>query len=181
MNHQTKSISLTAAGLAVAAVFAYTVPNTYAQFTTQTTSQNNSAAAGSIGVELVDIDGNTISNPVINIANAQPAMADQISTFRIANTGTVAADIRLYVTNLTASASDLNDVLNISIKDSQNVSLYNGSIANLDINFNGVAAGVSKQLSATVTWPDLATVDDNPYQSATLSFEFAVDSASVTV
>jgi hypothetical protein len=180
MNTQTRSISLTVAGLAVAAVFAYTIPNTYAQFTNQISSQNNSAAAGTVDVKLVDVDGNTSSTPVINITNAQPAMANQNSTIRIANTGTLAADIRLYVTNLTASASNLNDVLDITIKDQQGNTLYSGAIADLDLNFEAVSAGLTKELAVAVSWPDLVAVDDNPYQGATLSFEFAVDSASVS-
>lgn len=178
MNTKTKSLSILVASLAVIGVFAITVPNTYAQFTTQTNSLNNSAEAGSVGVQLVDVDGNVSSTPIISIANAQPSMASQNSVIRIANTGSLATDIRLYVTNLTASANNLNDVLNVEIKDLQNNSLYNGSISNLDINFLNIQPGYTKELTVKVTWPDLINVDDNPYQAATLSFEFAVDSAS---
>ncbi len=180
MKSQTKSITLTLASLAVATVFALTVPNTYAQFTTQTNSQNNNAEAGTVGVQLVDANGNQSSSPVFSIANAQPAMGAQTSTIRIANTGTLAADIRLYVTNLEASANSLDDVLKIAIKDADNNSLYSGSISELDINFTNLPASTTKELTAIVTWPDLISVDDNPYQGATLNFEFAVDSAAIS-
>lgn len=181
MKTQTKSISAILASLAVAAVFAYTVPTTYAQFTTQTSSQNNELEAGTLGVEIVDSNGLVSSDPIINVVNAQPGMANQVSAIRIANTGTLATDIRLYTKNLIASANSLNDVLNIELKNSNNETLYNGSIANLDVNFSAVQPGSTEILSADVSWPDLVTVDDNPYQGATLSFEFSVDSASVNV
>ncbi|MCX6402382.1 MAG: hypothetical protein NT032_00320 [Actinobacteria bacterium] len=181
MKIQSKSLTLTVASLAVATVFAYTIPNTFAQFTSQTKSRNNSLTAGTLGVKLLDADGNESLNPVINITNAQPAMASQSSTIRIANTGSLNTDIRLYSTNLSASANNLNEVLNIAIKDSQNNTLYSGTIASLSVNISSLAASTTKVLTATITWPDLVAVDDNPYQGATLSFEFAVDSVSVSI
>ncbi len=180
MQTHTKSISFALASIAVAGVFAFTIPTTFAEFTAQTSSQTNSAEAGTLGVQLVDVNGNVSSAPVINIANAQPGMADQISVIRIANTGTVASDIRLYVKNLEASANNLNDVLSLTLKDEQSNTLFSGSVANLDVNFMNVAAGITRELTAILNWPDLVAVDDNPYQAATLNFEFAVDSASIT-
>ncbi len=178
MNTQTKSISVLLASVAVAGVFAYTVPTTFAQFTAQTSSQNNSAGAGTLGVQLIDADGNVTNSPVINIANAQPDMLNQTSTIRIANTGTLASDIRLFIKNINASANNLNDVLNITVKDDQLNTLYSGAISSLDLNFANVEAGTTKVLTAVVSWPDLVNVDDNPYQGATLNFEIAVDSAT---
>jgi hypothetical protein len=181
MKIQSKSLSITVASLAVAAVFAYTIPNTFAQFTSQTKSRNNSLTAGTLGVKLIDADGNESSTPVINIVNAQPAMANQTSTIRIANTGSLNTDTRLYTTNVSASANNLNDVLTITLKDSQNITLYSGSISGLNVNFASLAPSTTKVLTAVVSWPDLVAVDDNPYQGANLSFEFAVDSASVNI
>lgn len=180
MQSQTKSISLFVASLAVATVFAYTIPTTFAQFTSQTSSQNNELAAGTLGVEIVDVNGVASSEPIISVVNAQPGMASQNSVIRIANTGTLATDIRLYTKNLVSSANSLNDVLNIELKNTQNQTIYNGEISSLDVNLLGVTAGSTETLTATVSWPDLVAVDDNPYQGATLSFELSVDSASVS-
>lgn len=181
MQTNKKSISLTLASFAVAGVFAYSVPMTFAEFTSQTTSSSNSAEAGSLSVELVDANGNVTTTPVISITNAQPGMADQVSTIRIANTGTLASDIRLYTKNLQSSSNNLDDVLTITLKDQASNNLYSGSISNLDVNFSNVAPGATMPLTAILNWPDLVSVDDNPYQAATLNFEFAIDSASVAV
>jgi hypothetical protein len=108
-------------------------------------------------------------------------MANQTSTIRIANTGSLNTDTRLYTTNVSASANNLNDVLTITLKDSQNITLYSGSISGLNVNFASLAPSTTKVLTAVVSWPDLVAVDDNPYQGANLSFEFAVDSASVNI
>ena len=180
MKTQTKSISMVLASVAVAGVFAYTIPTTFAEFTAQSSLQNNSATAGTLGVQLVDADGVASTTPVISIANAQPGMANQVSTIRIANTGTISSDVRLFVKNITSSANNLNDVLNIQVKDAQQNTLYSGTISSLDINILKLAAGATKELTAVVNWPDLVSVDDNPYQAATLNFELAVDSASTT-
>ncbi|MEN9692688.1 MAG: hypothetical protein RLZZ330_332 [Actinomycetota bacterium] len=180
MKNQSKSMSIAIASIAVAGVFALTVPGTFAQFTSQASSQGNAATAGTLAVQLVDSNGQATTSPVINIANAQPSMAGQTSTIRIANTGTLASDIRLYVTNLENSAANLDNVLQLTIKNSDDEVLYQGSISNLDLTISQLQAESTKVLSATVAWPDLVNVDDNPYQGATLSFEFAVDSASIS-
>lgn len=179
MRAQTKSMSIGIASIAVAAAFAISVPGTFAQFTSQATSQGNAASAGTLAVQLVDENGQTTTSPVINIANAQPSMANQTSTIRIANTGTLSSDVRLYVTNLENSAANLDNVLQLTIKNVDNDILYQGSISNLDLTIAELQAGSTKVFSATVAWPDLVNVDDNPYQGAALSFEFAVDSASI--
>lgn len=180
MKNQTKSISVAISSIAVAAVFAMTVPGTFAQFTSQAASQGNAATAGTLAVQLVDSNGQTTTSPVISIANAQPAMASQTSVIRIANTGTLASDVRLYVKNLENSAANLDNVLQLTIKDSNEATLYQGSISNLDLTLASLQSQSTKVLSAIVSWPDIASVDDNPYQGATLSFEFAVDSASIS-
>ena len=180
MRNQTKSISVVLASIAVAAVFAMTVPGTFAQFTSQAASQGNAAAAGTLNVQLVDSNGQSTSSPIINIANAQPAMANQTSVIRIANTGTLASDVHLYVKNLENSAANLDNVLQLTVKDLNDTVLYQGSISNLDLTLAELPALSTKVLNAIVSWPDLASVDDNPYQGANLSFEFAVDSVSIS-
>ena len=104
-----------------------------------------------------------------------------MSAIRIANTGTLPTNTRLYTTNLNSTAHNLDDVLKIELKNDQNLSLYSGKISNLSLNLANLAAGSTKAITAIITWPDDLAVDDNPYQGASLSFEFAVDSASISV
>lgn len=181
MNTKSKSFYALIASFTVTVVFAYMVPTTFAQFTSQTISQNNALEAGTVGVEIVDADGLVSLEPIIDVINAQPDMNSQSSVIRIANTGTLPTDTRLYTTNLNSTAHNLDDVLKIELKNDQNLSLYSGKISNLSLNVANLAAGSTKAITAIITWPDDLAVDDNPYQGASLSFEFAVDSASISV
>jgi hypothetical protein len=168
------------AAVAVSAAFLLTVPNAFAAFTSSAHSASNSASAGSLSTIFVDSSGAVLSTPLIQVANAAPSMAAQSTTIRIKNVGTLPADARLHVTNLTNTTSaNLNDVLLATVTDAASNVLYSGNVAGLDIPFSALPASSTKVLTLSITWPDLPNVDDNPYQDAGMSFEIAIDASSL--
>lgn len=178
---QTSRLSWPIAATAVATAFLLTVPNAFAAFTSTAQSTSNSASAGTLSTIFVDGSGNVLASPLIQVVNAAPGMAAQSTSIRIKNVGTLPADARLRVTNLLSTTSaNLNDVLLATITGSNSNVLYSGNIANLDVPLSSLQASSTTSLTLSITWPDLANVDDNPYQDAALSFEVAVDASSIS-
>lgn len=178
---QNSRLSWPFAAAAVAIAFLMTVPNAFAAFTSSAQSRSNSAAAGTLSTIFVDGSGNVLSSPLIQVVNAAPGMPAQSTTIRIKNVGSLPAEARLRVTNLASTTSaNLNDVLLATVTGSNSSVLYSGNIANLDVPLSALQASSITSLTLSITWPDLANVDDNPYQDAALSFEIAVNASSIS-
>jgi hypothetical protein len=163
----------------VIAIFAWSIPQTFAAFTATTSISANSATAGTVGIQIVDGSGNVLTSPVFSIEDAYPAMQAQVSTVRLSNTGSITSAVQLFSRNLTPSAANLDDVLQLEVLDSDSTQLFLGKISEFDVLLASIPAGTLKVLTFKITWPDLAGVNDNPYQAATLNFELAADSESI--
>jgi hypothetical protein len=163
----------------VIAVFAWSIPQTFAAFTATTAISANSATAGTVGIQIVDSNGTVLTSPIFSIQDAYPDMPAQISTIRLSNTGSLASAVQLFSRNLSPSAANLDDVLQLEVLDSDSVQLFVGKISDFDILLASLPPGSLTLMTLKVTWPDLVGVNDNPYQAATLSFELAADSESI--
>lgn len=163
----------------VIAVFAWSIPQTFAAFTATTAVSSNTARAGTVGIQIVDSAGTVLTSPIFSIQDAYPDMPAQVSTIRLSNTGSLASAVQLFSRNLTPSAANLNDVLKLEVLDSNATQLFIGKISDFDILLASLPPGTLKVLTLRITWPDLVAVNDNPYQAATLSFELAADSESI--
>jgi hypothetical protein len=163
----------------VIAVFAWSIPQTFAAFTATTAISANTATAGTVGIQIVDSAGAVLTSPVFSIQDAYPAMPAQVSTIRLSNTGSLASAIELFAANLTPSNANLDDVLVLEVLDSDSTQLYLGKISDFNILLSSIPAESLEVLTLRITWPDLVAVNDNPYQAATLSFELAADSESI--
>jgi hypothetical protein len=179
--YQKKLMSLVSSfSLAAAGAFALSAPSVFADFTSVSTVSDNSVSAGTVEVELVTSAGLLQTEPILAITDASPGMTAQTSSIRIKNNGTMAAAFELTAENLTfSSGADLNDVLRIVIRDQSNQVLYSGSISNLSVEIPSLAAGSTLTWGVSVDWPDLAQVDDNPYQGAALTFAFQVSASNL--
>ena len=166
--------------VAVSGAFAMSAPQAFAEFTSTSLNADNTAASGVVQVDLVDQAGAVLSNPIVNITNAAPSMATRSNTIKIKNNGTLPSAVLLHSGNLVVDpTSDLNDVLVATIKDSTNNVLYTGTLENLSVSFAEIAAGATVTLTLEITWPDLAEVNDNPYQDAAMSFSIIADASNL--
>ena len=167
-------------GLAASCAFALSAPSVFAGFTSRATTSSNTATAGRLQVEMVDAAGVVSTSPVVSITGAMPAMTARTSTIRFKNNGTLPASVLLHSNNVTSSsASSLDTVLVARVLDSNNNQLYSGSLSGLSVNFASVAAGATTTLTLEITWPDVPTVDDNPFQDSSLTFELLADASSI--
>lgn len=162
--------------VAVGATFA---PSTMAAFTDTTVSAANSAAAGTLNIDVVDNQGNVSSAARVAVTNASPSMATDQYTLNLRNSGSLDASMRVHSANLLATEHNLNDVLKIQIYDQLNTLVFTGKIADIDFTVANLPANVSNLYTIKVTWPDEALVDDNPYMGATLNFDLTADASSI--
>ena len=162
--------------VAVGTAFA---PSTLAAFTDTTASTANTAAAGTLNIDVVDGSGNASSAARITVTNASPSMATRTYTLSLKNSGTLDASMRLQAANLIASSHNLNDVLKVQVYDQLSVNVFTGKIADLDFTLANLPANSSTIYTIKVTWPDDAAVDDNPYMGATLTFDLTADASSI--
>lgn len=163
----------------VIAIFAWSIPQTFAAFTATTAISSNTATAGTVGIQIVDSTGTVLTSPVFTIQDAYPDMPAQVSTLRLSNTGSIASAVQLFSRNLSPSTSNLDDVLKLEVLDSDATQLFIGKISDFDVLLASLPPATLKVLTLRITWPDVAGVNDNPYQAATLSFELAADSESI--
>jgi len=178
--NQSRTVSA-ALSIAIAAggAFAITAPHAFADFTSTSNVTNNTAAAGRLQVQIVDATGTELTAPIMTVSGAMPAMTAKTSTVRFKNSGSLPAQVRLHSQNVTsATAGNLDNVLNARVLEGTTV-LYTGTLSGLTHTFASVAAGSTTTLTLEITWPDLPTVDDNPYQDASLSFELVADASSI--
>ncbi len=167
-------------GIAASCAFALSAPSVFAGFTSRATTTSNTAVAGRLRVEMVDAAGVVSSTPIVSITGAMPAMTARTSTIRFKNNGTLPATVLLHTNNVSSStANSLDTVLVARVLDSNNNQLYSGSLSGLSVNFASVAAGATVTLTLEITWPDVPTVDDNPFQDASLTFELLADASSI--
>jgi len=167
-------------GVALGGSFAINAPHAFAEFTSTSAVKSNSATAGTISVSLVDAAGVIQTTPIVAITAAAPAMATRTSTIRIRNSGSLPAAVRVHTGNLaSATANNLNSVLVAKVIDSTNAQLFTGSLSDLSVSLASVAAGQTVVLTLQITWPDLAAIDDNPFQDSVLTFEISADAASL--
>lgn len=162
--------------VAIGATFA---PSTLAAFTDTTASTANSAAAGTLNIDVVDGAGNASSAARVTVTNASPSMALRGYTLNLKNSGTLDAAMRIHTANLVASEHNLNDVLKVQVYDQLNNNVFSGKIADLDFTLANLPANASTIYTLKVTWPDEALVDDNPYMGATLNFDLTADASSI--
>lgn len=163
--------------VAVGASFA---PSTMAAFTDTTSSAANSAAAGTLQIDIVDNGGAVKTNAVIAVTNASPTMATRSYTLSLKNSGTLAASMRVKAANLIPTgAASLDDVLKVQIFDQLNNSVYSGNISGIDFVHSNIAALATDTYTLKITWPDDPAVDDNPYQGATLTFDLTADASVI--
>ncbi len=116
--------------VAIGATFA---PSTLAAFTDTTASTANSAAAGTLNIDVVDGAGKPSSASRVTVTNAAPDMAVRQYTLSLKNSGSLDASMRLHVANLVASEHNLDDVLQVQVLNQLNATVYTGKISNLDI------------------------------------------------
>lgn len=174
------STTAATAGVAAVCAFAFAGPQVFAEFTSTSVNQNNSADAGTLDVDLVDASGQVFTTPIVTIANAMPGMSTKTSTIRLKNNGSLPASVRLHSANLVPlTTANLNSVLVVKVLDGSSNQLYSGTLSGLTLNLASIAAGSTTTLTMEITWPDLPAVDDNPYQDASLTFEIAADAASI--
>lgn len=162
--------------VAVGATFA---PSTMAAFTDTTVSAANSAAAGTLNIDVVNDAGQVTEAARVVVENASPSMATRQYTLTLKNSGSLAASMRVHIANLTASEHNLNDVLKVQVFDQLNTSVYTGKIADLDFQLANLPASSSTTYTVKVTWPDEPLVSDNPYMGATLNFDLTADASSI--
>ena len=162
--------------VAIGATFA---PSTLAAFTDTTASTANSAAAGTLNIDVVDGAGKPSSASRVTVTNAAPDMATKAYSLTLKNSGTLDASMRVHIANLVASEHNLDDVLKIQVLDQLNSIVYTGKISNLDFTLANLPANASTIYTLKVTWPDEALVDDNPYMGATLNFDLTADASSI--
>ena len=166
--------------VAVSGAFAMSAPQAFAEFTSTSLNANNTATSGIVQVDLVDQSGATLANPIVNITNAAPSMATRTNTIRIKNNGSLPSAVLLHSGNLVVDqTSDLSDVLVATVKNASNSVLYTGTLADLSVNFAEIAAGTTVVLTLEITWPDLAEVNDNPYQDSAMSFSIIADASNL--
>ena len=179
--NQLKSITLVSSLSFVAlATFVGATPGVVADFTSTSAVDSNQVSAGTVQVEIVDSNGGVRTTPFFSVINAAPEMLAQTSTILIKNNGSLAASLRFTATDLmNATSADLNEVLRVVIKDSDNQILYTGAIADLSIEVGNLAASETLTWQMTIDWPDLANVDDNPYQASAISFALQVDASNL--
>lgn len=164
------------ATLALGATFA---PSTLAAFTDNATSVGNTAAAGTLNIDVVDSQGNVKSNANVAVSNASPEMATRQYTLSLKNSGSLDASMRVKAVNLIASAHNLNDVLKVQITDQLNHVVYTGKVSDIDFTMENLPATVTTTYVIRVTWPDDPAIDDNPYQAATLTFDLTADASVI--
>lgn len=170
----------TAAAVAVSGAFAMSAPQAFAEFTSTSINTDNTTASGIVQVDLVDTNGALLSAPIVNISNAAPSMSAKTHTIRIKNNGTLPAAVLLHTANIVSDpTADLNDVLVATITDSSSVQLYSGSLADLSLNIDSLAAQSTLTLTLTITWPDVVAVDDNPYQDSLITFAVIADASNL--
>ena len=163
--------------VAVGASFA---PSTMAAFTDTTSSTANSAAAGTMQIDIVDNGGAVKTNAVIAVSNASPTMAPQQGTLSLKNSGSLAASMRVKAVNLMSSpGSSLDDVLKVVVTNQLNEVVYDGKISELSFLQSNVPAMSTSIYTLKITWPDDPAVDDNPYQGATLTFDLTADASVI--
>lgn len=162
--------------LTVGATFA---PSTLAAFTDTTTSTGNTAAAGTMQIDVVDNGGAVTSAASVAIANASPMMAVRTQQLSLRNSGSLAASMRVHVANLMASQHSLDDVLLVNVTDSTGSVVYSGKVSNLDFLVSNLPAASTAGYTIKITWPDDPAVDDNPYQGATMSFDLTADASVI--
>lgn len=182
MGTYNKGAVLAIAGSALASTIAVGVsfaPSTFAAFTDTTTSSANSASAGTLNIDVVDNAGNVTSAARVVVTNASPSMATQASTLSIRNSGSLASSLRIKTSNLNAFGKSLDDVLRIQVFDQLNNIAYEGKVSGLDFTLASLPANTTTIYTIKVTWPDLAEVDDNPYQGASLTFDLTADASVI--
>ena len=162
--------------VAVGATFA---PSTMAAFTDTSSSTANSAAAGTLNIDVVDSQGNVTSAARVNVTNASPSMATRQYTLNLRNSGTLDASMRIHSANLISTTQNLNDVLKVQVFNQLNNSVFTGKISDLDFVLENLPANASTIYTIKVTWPDEVAVDDNPYMGATLTFDLTADASSI--
>ena len=166
---------LATCGLAVGGAFAISAPQAFAEFTSSAQVTANQVHAGTVQVQLVDGAGAVLSTPIVNLTNAQPSMTTKTYTIRIKNKGSLPAAIELSSAGLVdATAQSLDDVLHAVVKTAGGATVFDGKVSALSVPLASVAAGQLVELTLELTWPDVASVDDNPYQDGGLTFTLAV-------
>ncbi len=161
--------------VAVGATFA---PSTLAAFTDTTASNANTAAAGTLNIDVVDGAGNVKSSATVAVANASPTMAPRTYTLSLKNSGTLDASMRVHAVNLAGSTPSLDDVLNVVVSDQLNKVVYSGKISTLDFTNTNLPATATTIYTIKVTWPD-GGATDNPYQGATMTFDLTADASVI--
>lgn len=182
MHKYNKGAVLAIAGSALASTVAVGVtfaPSTMAAFTDTTTSSANSAAAGTLNIDVVDNNGNVKSAATVNVTNASPTMMARVQTLSIKNSGSLDASMRIKAANLVPSAKSLNDVLKVTVLDQLGATVYEGKVADIDFQLANLPATATTIYTIKVTWPDDPAVDDNPYQGATLTFDLTADASVI--
>ncbi len=162
--------------VAVGASFA---PSTMAAFTDTTSSAANSAAAGTLQIDIVDNGGAVKTNAVIAVTNASPTMATRSYPLSIKNSGTLDASTRVRSVNLIGSSPSLDDVLEVQVLNQLNQVVYTGKISGLTFDSALLPASSTAIYTLKITWPDDPAVDDNPYQGATLTFDLTADASVI--
>lgn len=182
MGTYNKAAILAIAGSALASTVAVGIsfgPSTLAAFTDTAVSSANSASAGTLAIDVVDNTGTVTEAARVVVTNASPSMATRTQTLSIRNGGTLDAALRVRSLNLIASGQPLNDVLKVVVSDQLGVTVYQGTVADLDFLLANLPANSTATYTIKVTWPDLPEVDDNPYQGASLSFDLTADASSI--
>ena len=182
MGTYNKGAVLAIAGSALASTIAVGVsfaPSTFAAFTDTTTSSANSASAGTLNIDVVDNAGNVTSAARVVVENASPSMATRFSTLSVRNGGSLAASMRIHAANLLAGEHSLDDVLKVQVLDQLGETVYTGKVSGLDFTLASLPANTTTIYTIKVTWPDLAEVDDNPYQGASLTFDLTADASAI--
>ena len=162
--------------LTVGATFA---PSTLAAFTDTAASSGNSVSAGTMQIDVVDNGGTVTSAARVSVANASPAMAVRQSSLSVRNSGSLAASLRVHAANLVTTGANLDDVLKVEVTDDAGAVVYSGKVATLDFQVLNVPANTTGIYTLKLTWPDDPTVDDNPYQGATMAFDLTADASVI--
>lgn len=179
--NQLKSIGITASlSFLALTTFVVATPGVVADFTSSTAVDENQVVAGTVKVEIVDAAGEVRTTPYFAVTNAAPEMLAQTSSIILKNNGSLDSSIRLSTKDLiSTSAASLDDVIRVVIKDELDAILYTGKIGDINIEIPNLAAGESVTWDIVLDWPDLANVDDNPYQASAITFGLQVDASNL--
>lgn len=164
--------------LATLIVVGVAAPSTFATFTAEADSTVNTATAGDLSVT---VNGAVSAPAFVTITNAVPEMSARTYALAVKNTGSVAASLTVISRNIASSTpTSLDDVLDVTIKDAGNVTVFAGKISAIDFDLASLAAGATSTYTVAITWPDNPPATDNLYQDAQVSFDIAAQVTSLS-